>query len=231
VAARDDWHDEQVTDDDLEQLGVIQLRRTVVGALETNVYLLTDPTTRRQVLIDPGADPDEVLALVGSGLPRATLDTVVVTHRHDDHLGALAQVVAATHAQVVAGHDDADAITAATGVPVRRTLRHGDRLPIGSVSADVVALRGHTPGSIALAVPEERPDRPVRTHLFAGDSLFPGGPGMTTAPQYFDQLFTDLVVRVFDVYPDETTVRPGHGLATTLGDERPHLREWRQRGW
>jgi len=217
--------------EDLEQLGTIQLRRVVVGEFATNVYLLTDPTVRRQVLIDPGAEPDAVLALVASGMPRATLDTVVVTHRHHDHTGALAQVVAATHAQVVAGYDDADAITAATGVTVHRALRHGDQLVIGSVTADVVALRGHTPGSITVAVPEQRPDRPVRTHLFVGDSLFPGGPGMTTAAQHFDQLYTDLVVRVFGVYPDETTVRPGHGLATTLGDERPHLREWRQRGW
>lgn len=218
-------------DEELEQLGVIQLRRIVVGELANNVYLLTDPAARRQVLVDPGADPDAVLALVASGMPRATLDTVVVTHRHGDHLGALAEVVAATHAQVVAGHDDAEAITALTGVPVRHTLRHGDRLPIGSVTADVVALRGHTPGSITLAVPENRPERPVRTHLFVGDSLLPGGPGRTTSDEHFDQLFTDLVVRVFDVYTDETTVRPGHGLATTLGDERPHLREWRQRGW
>ncbi len=218
-------------DNDLEQLGVIQLRRIVVGELATNVYLLSDPTAGRQVLIDPGADPQAVLALVGSGLPRPTLDTIVVTHRHDDHLGALADIVAATHAQVVAGYDDADAVTATTGVPVHRALRQGDRLPIGSVTADIVALRGHTPGSITVAVPEDRPHREVRTHLFVGDSLFPGGPGMTTAPDNFDLLYTDLVVRVFGIYPDETTVRPGHGLATTLGDERPHLREWRQRGW
>ncbi|MCL2455250.1 MAG: MBL fold metallo-hydrolase [Micrococcales bacterium] len=219
-----------MADDEVEQLGTIQLRRTVVGPLATNVYLLTDPTARRQVLIDPGDEPDTVLALVGSGLPRATLDTVVVTHRHLDHIEALAGVVEVTRARVATGYDDADAVTSTTGVHVHRALRHGDKVLIGSVEAEVIALRGHTPGSIALAVPEHR-DGKVRWHLFVGDALFPGGLGKTATPDLFAQLYTDLVVRVFDRYDDETTVRPGHGLMTTLGDERPHLRKWRERGW
>jgi len=216
-------------DENLETLGTVQLRQTVVGPLATNVYLLTDPTTGRQVLIDPADEPEVVLALVASG--SATLDTVVVTHRHRDHLEALAQVVAATGAQVVAGADDAEAITAATGVAVDRALHHGDQLAIGSVTADVLALRGHTPGLVAVAVPEEPGDATARTHLFVGDALFPGGLGRTTTSEQFNQLYDDLVERVFDVYPDETTVRPGHGLPTTVGAERPSLRWWGQRRW
>jgi len=215
-----------------ERLGPVQLRQTIVGPMSTNVYLLTDPHARRQLLVDPGADPDAVLTLIGSGLPRATLEVVVVTHRHLDHLDALAQVVAATHATVVAGADDADAITEITGVRVQVMARHGDRIAFGGVQAEVIGLRGHTPGSIALAVPETLRHGGVRTHLFSGDALFPGGLGSTGGdPARLSQLHTDVMVRLFNRFDDDTTVRPGHGPATTLGAERPYLRHWRQLGW
>ena len=92
---------------------------------------------------------------------------------------------------------------------------------------DVIALRGHTPGSVALALD----DGDGRVHLFTGDSLFPGGPGKTPDTEAFTSLMDDLEARVFDVYPDDTVVHPGHGDSTTLGAERPHLEEWRERGW
>jgi glyoxylase-like metal-dependent hydrolase (beta-lactamase superfamily II) len=68
-------------------------------------------------------------------------------------------------------------------------------------------------------------------HLWTGDSLFPGGPGKTTGPENFTSLMDDLEAKVFDQLPDETWVYPGHGDDTTLGTERPHLGEWRERGW
>jgi glyoxylase-like metal-dependent hydrolase (beta-lactamase superfamily II) len=70
-----------------------------------------------------------------------------------------------------------------------------------------------------------------RPHLFTGDSLFPGGPGRTTGPEDFRSLMDDLEQRVFADLPDDTWVYPGHGDDTTLGAERPHLPEWRARGW
>jgi glyoxylase-like metal-dependent hydrolase (beta-lactamase superfamily II) len=91
----------------------------------------------------------------------------------------------------------------------------------------VVHLTGHTPGSIALLY-----DDPQGTpHLFTGDSLFPGGPGKTTSTDDFTALMDDLEAKVFGALPDETWVYPGHGRDTTLGVERPHLPEWRARGW
>ncbi len=215
-----------------ETLGPVQLRSAVVGPMATNAYLLTDPVARRQLLVDPGDEPDRLTELLRLGLPRGGLDVVVVTHRHSDHLGALAAVVERTRAAVVAGEADADAITQATGVPVRTVLRHGDVVEVGAVRLEVIALRGHTPGSVALALLEPMRDEPPRTHLFTGDALFPGGVGSTGGdPSRFAQLYSDVVVRVFDRFDDRTTVRPGHGLATTLGDERPQLRAWRERRW
>ena len=91
----------------------------------------------------------------------------------------------------------------------------------------MIGLRGHTPGSVALAL--RSGEGAVR--LITGDSLFPGGPGKTNSEREFTQLMDDLESRVFERFDDDTVVYPGHGKATTLGAERPQLGEWRERGW
>ena len=90
----------------------------------------------------------------------------------------------------------------------------------------MIGLVGHTPGSITLCYVGGD-----RTHLFTGDSLFPGGPGKTTSPADFASLLNDLETKIFDRFDDNTVVHPGHGDDTTLGAERAHLAEWRKRGW
>ena len=87
-------------------------------------------------------------------------------------------------------------------------------------------LRGHTPGGVALGA-----EINGQQHLFVGDSLFPGGVGKTSSPEDFTQLLDDVISRIFEVYPDDAIVHPGHGASTTLGAERPHLDQWRARGW
>ena len=107
-------------------------------------------------------------------------------------------------------------------------LRHGDVVTVGELELDVIHLRGHTPGSVALSWAD--PDG--TTHLFSGDSLFPGGVGNTKRPeQSFDSLYRDVVERVFATHDDATWFYPGHGDDSTIGAERPHLEEWRDRGW
>lgn len=210
-----------------EQLGTLQMRQTVVGG--TNSYLLVCPGAQRQLLIDPGADPDKLIKLIASGLPRPTLDAIVVTHCHEDHLGALAEIAAKTHARIYAGYDDADAITDLTGVEVHRALRHGDTFQVGFMELEVIALRGHTPGSIAIALQE--PSRVQRWHLFTGGALSSTGLGSTAAdPGRFHQLYTDVISRIFGRFPDDTILRPGHGPMTSVGEERPNLRRWRDQG-
>ena len=206
----------------LRVLRALTIRKLSVGPFDNNAYLLSCGTTGSQLLIDAAAEAERLLELVASGGDR--LETVVTTHRHHDHVGALEEVVRATGARTVAGTDDAD------DLPVDVDLRvgQGDRVSVGEVTLDVIHLRGHTPGSIALAYSD--PDG--RTHLFTGDSLFPGGVGNTKNPgQSFDSLIEDVTTRVFDVYDDDTWFYPGHGDDSTLGAERPHLDEWRARGW
>jgi glyoxylase-like metal-dependent hydrolase (beta-lactamase superfamily II) len=112
---------------------------------------------------------------------------------------------------------------------VKRPVRHGDTVTVGGQTLEVVHLRGHTPGSIALVW---RGGEGAGTHVFTGDSLFPGGVGNTQKdPERFASLIDDVEQRIFGVLPDDTWVYPGHGKDTTLGAERPHLGEWRERGW
>ncbi|WP_031688001.1 MBL fold metallo-hydrolase, partial [Mycobacterium tuberculosis] len=153
------------------------------------------------------------------------LALIVTSHQHFDHWQALQAVAAATGAPTAAHPIDADPL------PVKpdRLLTHGDSVRIGELTFDVIHLRGHTPGSIALAL-----GGPVTggvTQLFTGDCLFPGGVGKTWQPADFTQLLDDVTTRVFDVYADSTVIYPGHGDDTELGAERPSLSEWRARGW
>ena len=208
----------------VRELPDLTIRKLEVGGFGNNAYLLTCRATGAQLLVDAAAEPERLLDLVSTG--GGGLDTVVTTHQHHDHVGALAEVVAATGARTVAGADDADALP----VPVDERVGQSDTVSVGDMTLDVVHLRGHTPGSIALAYADPAPGG--HTHLFTGDSLFPGGIGNTKNPgQSFDSLIEDVTTRVFDVYDDDTWFYPGHGDDSTLGAERPHLGEWRARGW
>lgn len=202
----------------------LTIRRLSVSDLDNNCYLLTCRATGEQLLIDAADDVDALLALVHEGSPTGRLDTVVTTHRHWDHHRALAALVDRTGARTAAGEQDADELP----VHVDVRLGHGDTVTVGDVTLDVVHLRGHTPGSVALV----HRGADGSTHVFTGDSLFPGGVGNTGGdPVRFTSLLDDVERRLFDVLPDDTAVHPGHGAGTTLGAERPHLVEWRERGW
>ncbi|GEL97373.1 MBL fold metallo-hydrolase [Cellulomonas terrae] len=210
---------------DVRVLDELEIRKAAVGPMQNNVYLLTCRVVGAQLLVDAADDPDRLLALLREGTTQ--LDLVVTTHRHADHSRALASVVAVTGARVAAGADDADAVAESTDIAVTQRLHDGDTVRVGNVTLTVVGLRGHTPGSVALAYREPG----GRVHLFTGDSLFPGGVGKTSGPEAFEQLYRDVVERVFDRFGDDTWVYPGHGPDTTLGAERGQLPQWRARGW
>lgn len=214
---------------------MLDLRTISVGPVDNRCYLLSDGAGSGDwLLVDAADEPERLLALLDEAVPagsRAT-GTVVTTHRHDDHVQALAAVASATGATTAAGAADADALPLAPGV----RLAHGDAVTVADHELRVIALRGHTPGSVALLLPAgalrdaDGVDGGV-PHLFTGDSLFPGGPGKTWSREDFTSLMDDLQARVFDVLGDEVVVHPGHGDTTTLGAERPRLQEYRDRGW
>ncbi len=208
----------------VRELTALVLRKCSVGEFDNNVYLVTCRATGEQLLVDAAADAERLRRFVGEGGDPARLATIVTTHRHHDHVRALRELSSWSGAVTMAGADDADHLPLS---PDRR-LGHGDQIRVGEVTLDVLHLRGHTDGGIALAYT----DPAGSTHLLTGDSLFPGGVGNTKLPgQSFDRLYADVTERIFDAYDDATWVYPGHGDDTTLGVERPHLTEWRDRGW
>jgi glyoxylase-like metal-dependent hydrolase (beta-lactamase superfamily II) len=201
----------------------VSIVKASVGPMDNNAYLVTCSATGETLLIDAANDAEVLIDLVRNHAPKVSL--IVTSHQHFDHWQALKALAETTGAPTAAHPIDADAL------PVKpdRLVAGGDTVQIGELTFDVIHLRGHTPGSIALAL--NGPATGGVTQLFTGDCLFPGGVGKTWQPGDFTQLLEDVTTRVFDVYDDSTVVYPGHGNDTTLGVERPSLAEWRERGW
>ncbi len=206
---------------DVRRLPGLTIAKLAVGPMSNNAYLLRCTQTDEGLLIDAANEADRLREFVGFEGP--PVSAILTTHRHADHWQALAETVEFAGAAVYAGDADADELP----VAVDERLDHGDEITVGDLSMSIIALRGHTPGSIAVLYrdPEGTP------HLFTGDSLFPGGVGKTAGPADFTSLIDDVSARIFDVLPDDTWFYPGHGNDSTLGVERPHLPEWRERGW
>lgn len=194
-----------------------------VGPMDNNAYLVTCSQTGETLLIDAANDAEVLIDLVQQYAPQVSL--IVTSHQHGDHWQALAAVAEATGAPTAAHEIDADPL------PVKpdRLLADGDTVQVGTLVFDVIHLRGHTPGSIALAF--SGPAAGEVTQLFTGDCLFPGGVGRTTTPEDFRSLLDGVQTKLFDRFGDDTVVYPGHGDDTTIAAERPHLDEWRARGW
>ena len=194
-----------------------------VGPMDNNAYLITCSETGETLLIDAANDAADLIDLVRNHAPKLAL--IVTSHQHFDHWQALKALAEATGAPTAAHSLDAGPLP----VQPDRLLADGDTVNVGRLTFDVIHLRGHTPGSVALALRGEAAGD--ATQLFTGDCLFPGGVGRTTKPADFKSLFDGVKTEIFDRFGDETVVYPGHGDDTTLGTERPHLDEWRARGW
>lgn len=208
-------------------LAEITVRSISVSDMANNVYLLTHKKSGDQVLIDAADDADAIKAMLNDARTdaeeRTQVTHIVTTHSHWDHVRALPELVEFTGATTAAGTEDVADIEVPTAMPLEAGTLHA-----GNLEVEVIKLRGHTPGSVALLYRD--PSGPA--HLFSGDALFPGGIGNTfDDPDRFASLLDDVTQRVFAVLPDDTLVHPGHGAGTTLGAERPHLDDWRARGW
>ncbi len=217
------------------RVGAIDVYKTSVGDMDNNCHLLVDTRApERSLLIDACDEAGHLKELCDEA--GATVTTIVTTHSHGDHVQALPELVEAWGAEHITSTLDSPDID----VPADRLLDQGDVVTFGD-GATLVAfiLRGHTRGGVGLGLDAGDPsnaaegevsdDAPI--HLFVGDSLFPGGVGKTTNQENFAQLLHDVEERIFDAYPDDAVVHPGHGSDTTVGSERPHLEEWRNRGW
>jgi glyoxylase-like metal-dependent hydrolase (beta-lactamase superfamily II) len=185
----------------------VDVRKFSVGDFDNNVYVVA--SRGEAVIVDGAADAPRILSEV-EGL---RVVAILETHDHWDHVQALGELVAALGAPVFAHPSDP--------MPVPfEPIEDGHEVRVGASSIRVMHTPGHTPGSTCYL---------LRSFLFSGDTLFPGGPGRTDGPAEFAQVMRSLD-RIFEL-PDETRVAPGHGLDTTIGRERPYLEVWRRRGW
>lgn len=194
----------------------VDIHKFSVGPMDNNAYLLVQGG--EALLIDAANDSDRIVQEVEEAGVQVV--TIMTTHGHHDHWQALEAVTKATGAEVVFHSADADMIPA----DADRHVGDGEALRFGDASVRLIHNPGHTPGSTSILLGE--------THLFSGDTLFPGGPGNTFGnDKAFATIMDSLEQRIFGALGDDVWVYPGHGDDTTLGAERPHLDEWRERGW
>ena len=191
----------------------MDVKRLALGPYSTNCYILLCGTTHA-LIVDPADDAPMLLASLGG----AQLATIVVTHGHPDHTGALAELRRATGAPVAAHRMELPLLALAPDL----LLRHGDVLHFGRCRARVVHLPGHTPGSVGLVLDRRR--------VLVGDAVFPGGPGHTDSPVDLARLMKTLRERIFSL-SGETRLLPGHGDATSVGREVDSFRRFSKRGW
>lgn len=166
------------TQTEVTELADITIRRISVSEMDNNVYLLTSKEHGTQVLIDAADDARAIAGLVAAGSGDcsdwANLQLIITTHSHWDHVRALESVATHSEAMTACGAADENDIA----VPMDLTFENGDTAELDGFELDIIELRGHTPGSIAVVYRD--PSGPA--HIFSGDSLFPGGLGKTTSP-------------------------------------------------
>jgi hydroxyacylglutathione hydrolase len=194
-----------------------------VGPLQCNCSVIGDDTSREAIVIDPGDDIEQVLALIKKH--NLQVKQIVITHAHIDHVGGAMKLRAATGAPILLNQNDyallkmLDVQAAWIGVPtpgkveIDQDLGHADTIKTGSLQAQVLHTPGHTEGSICLYFPAQQ-------KLIAGDTLFAGSIGRTDLPGgSYEKILRSIHDRVLAL-PDETVVVPGHGPLTTIGEER-----------
>jgi glyoxylase-like metal-dependent hydrolase (beta-lactamase superfamily II) len=194
----------------------LEIHRVVVGPYDNNVFVLRCRESGESVLIDAANEHEQLLELC----TRLNVKRVLETHGHWDHIGAVP-------AMREAGYEVA--VTAADAPMLKDCgydvfIDDAEVIEVGRLRLHAIHNPGHTPGSISFKVE----DAPI---LFSGDTLFPGGPGNTTFEGGdFPTIIESLDSKLF-TFPADTIVLPGHGVDTTIGNERPHLAEWVERGW
>lgn len=196
---------------------MLTLHTLPLGAYQTNCYILHQEASSSCVVIDPGYTPEIILDfLSGKGL---TLEAILLTHGHFDHVGAVRDLAAETGCRVWLNPDDLSMPPKLTAGPLyyTDTYSEGDTISPAGISFQVLSTPGHTPGSVCLIAED---------FLFSGDTLFAGSCGRTDLPGGSTRAIRESLRRLAAL-PQDYSVHPGHGESTTLAWEKqynPYMR-------
>ena len=201
----------------------MDVRIFTVGPVQENAYLVRRDGADRALLIDPGDEPDRLLnAIETLGV---SVEAILLTHTHFDHVGAVAPVARATGAPVYCPKLEVEVLADIMAyVPwpgfgpfesydADETVEGGERLQLAGFDIDVIFTPGHSPGHVTYAIEDEGA-------LLSGDVLFQGSIGRTDLPGGDHATLLRSIAGLLERYDDETTVLPGHMGVTTLGRER-----------
>ena len=196
----------------------MKLKAMALGAYQTNCYILWDEESQHCVVIDPGYEPERVLDEV-TRLGK-TIEAVLLTHGHFDHVGAVRTLAAETECRVYLNEQDLSMPTQLTAGPLYYThlYKEGDVLNLAGVKLRVIHTPGHTPGSVCLVAEDA---------IFSGDTLFEGSCGRTDLPGGDWATILKSLKRLAQM-EGAFRVYPGHGPSTTLEDEKkwnPYMRQ------
>ena len=211
---------------------MIDARMFTVGPVQENTYIVRLPDAGRAVIVDPGDEAERIIGAL-EALHIATVDAILLTHTHFDHVGAVAEVARATGAPVycpelethiladINGHMRLPGFGPFESYDADETVTGGETLELAGMTFEVAFVPGHSPGHVSYA---------LRDHdaIFSGDVLFQGSVGRVDLPGGDWPTLLASIESLLNAYPDEMTVYPGHMGLTTLGAERdtnPFLRE------
>lgn len=180
-----------------------------VSGFYNNAYLVTCLSTNKSVIIDTPDKPHELIAAAEA----TDVQAILITHNHWDHLEGFDVVTDRFKVPVGIGANDAHAVADRAGYRDPIDVSQDRILQAGNISVRCIETPGHTPGSTSYLLPGDKPG--AAPHVFAGDTLFPGGPGKTQNPAALDQIIDSITARLH-VLPANTVVMPGHGDFTTI---------------
>jgi hydroxyacylglutathione hydrolase len=201
----------------------LDVAMATVGPVQENSFLVRSAGSDRAVMIDPGDEAPRLLAAVQDA--GVTVEAILLTHCHFDHIGAVAPVARATGAPVYCPKLEVPVLADIMAfVPwpgfgpfesydADETVEGGERLELAGLTIDVVFTPGHSPGHVTYAIADEQA-------LFSGDVLFEGSVGRVDLPGGDWPTLAASIQALLDAYPDDTVVHPGHMGLTTLGRER-----------
>lgn len=180
-----------------------------VSGFYNNSYLITCNSSNQSIIIDTPDQPDEMM----NAASKTDVQAILITHNHWDHLEGFDTVAERFKVPVGIGSDDANAISDRVGYRSPIDVSNDEMLSFGEISIRCISTPGHTLGSTCFLLPAESPS--ADPHVFAGDTLFPGGPGKTDNVEAFQQIVNSITTRLHTL-PANTIALPGHGDSTTI---------------